>query len=72
MLFPDFTITDICHVQIRHLLFFFENKTQANQQLIYSKAIMAESTEYRLEDVKATQIPAADIDKTFRSNSIGM
>lgn len=32
---------------------------------------MSEPAEYPLEDVKATQIAAADIDSTFRSNSIG-
>jgi len=27
--------------------------------------------EYKLEDVKATRVAAEDIDKTFRSSSIG-
>ncbi|OAA67264.1 allantoicase [Niveomyces insectorum RCEF 264] len=33
---------------------------------------MAETADYVLEDVAATQIAAADIDKTFRSNSIDL
>ncbi|KAL1901476.1 Allantoicase [Sporothrix stenoceras] len=33
---------------------------------------MSEPAEYSLEDVKATQIAAADIDSTFRSNSIDL
>lgn len=30
-----------------------------------------DSIEYKLDDVKATQIPSAEIDETFKSSSIG-
>lgn len=42
-----------------------------NNQNISPKATMADEIEYKLDNVEATAVAPDDIDKTFRSSSIG-